>query len=63
MATIQLGKQDLEDLRTMLRKTYGEVFESSLTDTEVNGLGSLFIVCLGEYLKLGISHPELFAEV
>lgn len=60
---MQLSEQAIKDLRIALRKTYGEVFEVSLSDEEVNRLGNLLLNILAESLKMKVASPELSTNV
>ncbi|MCX6757609.1 MAG: hypothetical protein NTZ44_01880 [Candidatus Nomurabacteria bacterium] len=51
---LQLSKQAIIDLRIALQKSYGEVFGSSLSDQEINEIGSLLLNTLAENLKIKI---------
>jgi hypothetical protein len=58
----QLSKKALAELRTVLRKSYGNVFEQTLSDAEVEKIGLLLLTTLAESLKLEITNPELFTR-
>jgi len=50
--TIELSKKAIKDLRISLQKSYGVEFESSLSEQEVQEIGSLLLNILAENLKL-----------
>lgn len=49
---MSLSNKALTELREILRKTYGEVFESALTDEDIDHLGKLFLEITIQGLKL-----------
>ncbi|HLP86704.1 MAG TPA: hypothetical protein VK153_02400 [Candidatus Paceibacterota bacterium] len=54
---MNLSIQAIKDLRIALRKSYGEYFEMSLSDEEVNEIGYLVLNIFAESLK--IKKPNL----
>lgn len=56
---MQLSEQAIKDLRIALRNTYGEDFEVSLSNEEVNRLGNLLLNILAESLKMKVAESEL----
>lgn len=49
---MKLSNQAIKDLRIAFRKTYGDDFDVSLTDEQINHLGVLVLTGLVESLKL-----------
>jgi hypothetical protein len=49
---MQLSTKAITELREVLRKTYGEVFESALTDDDIDHLGKFFLEVTIQGLKL-----------
>jgi len=58
----ELSKNAIKDLRIVLSKSYGNDFEVSLSDEEVNEIGDLLLNVLAESLKIrqSIIVPELY---
>lgn len=52
----------MNDLRRTLHKSYGESFESSLSENEVAEIGELLLIILTESLKNKAVHPELYTN-
>jgi hypothetical protein len=48
---MQLSEKAISELRTSLRKSYGNDFDAELTDEQVNNIGVLALTCLKEGLK------------
>ena len=49
---MKLSSKALTELREVLRKDYGELFESALSDEDVNHLGIFFLEISIQGLKL-----------
>ena len=49
---LKLSNNAIQDLRSKLQLQFGEAIESSLSDQEVNDIGSLLLNILAESLKL-----------
>ncbi len=54
-----LSHKAIEDLRLALRKSYGDAFDSDLSDEEVSEIGELLLVTFVERIKLGVISPEV----
>lgn len=52
---MKLSAHAIKDLRISLRKSYGESFDLSLSDEQVNNIGLLLLTGLAEGLKLKIN--------
>lgn len=50
--SMELSKEAIKDLRIALRKTYGEDFDSELTDQEVCNQGVFILTVIIEKLSL-----------
>lgn len=59
---MKLSQQAIQDLRISLRKSYGDTFDSDLSDEQVNHIGVLALTGLVESLKMEIVNPELFTN-
>lgn len=49
---MQLSKKAIEDLRIALRKTFGDDFDSTLNDEQVEKIGLLMMTSILESLKI-----------
>lgn len=49
---MKLSPRAIEDLRLVLRKSYGDNFDSVLTNEDVNEIGELLLNILAESLKI-----------
>ena len=56
---MELSKKAIKDLRIALKKSYGEEFESSLTNEEANHLGNLLLTILAESLKMKVNEKGI----
>ena len=59
---MHLSQQAIEDLRKALRKSYGELFDTEISDEGINRIGIFVLTGLVESLKLEITNPELFTK-
>lgn len=54
-----LSNNAIQDLRIVLRKSYGEDFDVALSDEEINKMGLLVLTGLVESLKLEMTRKML----
>lgn len=52
---MKLSKQAILDLRAALRKSYGQSFDISMNDEQINRIGYLILTGLTEGLKIKVS--------
>lgn len=62
MERIILSDKALNDLRKALQKSYGESLADSLTDGELNRIGTTVLTGLVESLKMDIADSEMLAN-
>ena len=58
---MNLSSQSLCDLRTALKQSYVENFDSELSDEDIQQIGELFLTGVASYLKMRVSIPEVTA--
>lgn len=56
---MKLSTNAVKDLRTALRKSYGEDFDIELSDEQVNHIGVIILTGLVEALRMEIVNPVL----
>lgn len=49
---MKLSDKAIKDLRTSLRKHFGEGFDIAMTDEQINNIGILLLTSLVESLKI-----------
>ncbi len=59
VTSVQLSQQALQDLRLALRSSYGQDFDTDLTDEQINNLGNLLLTILAEGLLLKVTQSGL----
>ena len=53
---IKLSTKSIQDLKSALSKTFGQTFCESLSDDELQDLGSILLVVTAEHLKLKVAN-------
>lgn len=61
METQILSNKAVEDLRVALKQSYGEDFDTDLSDEDIHQIGEFFLDGVASYLKIRVSSPEVTA--
>jgi hypothetical protein len=56
-----LSNKAIEDLRVALQESYGQNFDTDLSDEDIHQIGELFLAGIASYLKMRVSSPDIAA--